>query len=102
MRASTEEGIALIAVLWMLILLSMIAAAISLETHSSSHVARNMVDNAAARLAADAGIQRAILDLTAVPEGDSKKFVTNGTIYNWRFSNSVVRISAQKEQSKSI
>src|SRR6185503_6495553 len=62
-RDGSEAGIALIAVLWTLILLSIIAAALSLETRSSTRIARNMAENATARAAADSGIQRAILDL---------------------------------------
>ena len=46
MSEGHEEGIALIAVLWMLILLSMMAAALSLEFHSSTRIARNMADDA--------------------------------------------------------
>ena len=65
MRSRGERGIALIAVLWALIVLSLIAAAVSVGTHSSIIIARNTADRAAARRAADAGIQRAILDLLA-------------------------------------
>jgi general secretion pathway protein K len=98
MNDRSEEGIALIAVLWTLIMLSIIAAALSLETRSSARVARNTADNAAARAAADAGIQRVILDLVTVP--DAKKFRTDGTIYKWRFANSTVHMSVQDEASK--
>src|SRR5262249_17724655 len=76
MSRSREQGIALIAVLWMLVLLSIVAAALSLETRSSTRVARNMAENAAARAAADAGVQRALLDLT----GDEAKFRADGTV----------------------
>jgi general secretion pathway protein K len=102
MRDRSEEGIALIAVLWMLTLLSIIAAALSLETRSSTRIARNMADNAAARAAAYAGIQRAVLDLedsTGAPT-DARKFRADGTVYAWRFANSTVHISVQDEGSK--
>jgi general secretion pathway protein K len=100
MRRRREEGIALISVLWTLVLLAIIAAAVCLETRTSSRIARNTANNAAAREAADAGIQRAILDLTAPPGADIKKLNTDGTVYNWQFANSIVHISAQKELSK--
>jgi type II secretory pathway component PulK len=93
-----QEGIALIAVLWMLILLSIIAAALSLETRSNIRIARNMADHATARAAADAGIQRATLDLISIP--DDQKFNTDGTVYNWGFGKGVVRISIQDELTK--
>jgi general secretion pathway protein K len=102
MRRRREEGIALIAVLWMLTLLSIVAAALSLESRSSTRIARNMAENAAARAAADAGIQRAILDLEASPTGpmDTAKFRADGTVYTWRFADSTVHISVQDEGGK--
>jgi general secretion pathway protein K len=99
MRERSEEGIALIAVLWMLTLLSIVAAALSLETRSSTRIARNMAENAVVRAAADAGIQRAILDLetsTGAPT-DTRKFLADGTVYNWQFVNSKVQVSIQDE-----
>jgi general secretion pathway protein K len=99
MRERSEEGIALIAVLWMLTLLSIVAAALSLETRSSTRIARNMAENAVVRAAADAGIQRAILDLvtsTGAPT-DARKFLADGTVYNWQFVNSKVQVSIQDE-----
>jgi general secretion pathway protein K len=95
MRDRRKEGIALIAVLWMLILLSIIAAALSLEIRSSTRIARNMAENAAARAAADAGIQRAIMDLVS-----ARKFRTDGTTYAWWFGNFTVQISVQDEVGK--
>lgn len=102
MRDRSEEGIALIAVLWTLALLSVIAATFTFETRSSTRIARNMVENAAARAAADAGIQRAILDLqgSTVPPTDTSNFRADGTIYAWQFSNCTVYISIKDEASK--
>ena len=102
MSDRSEEGIALIAVLWMLTLLSIVAAALSLEARSSTRIARNMTENATARAAADAGIQRAILDLetsTGAPT-DARKFRADGTVYTWRFAYSTVHISIKDEGSK--
>jgi general secretion pathway protein K len=102
MRDRSEEGIALIAVLWMLTLLTIVAAALSLETRSSARIARNMSENAAARAAADAGIQRAILGLessTGAPT-DPTRFRADGTNYTWLFANRTVKISVRDEASK--
>lgn len=97
-RGRSEEGIALIAVLWVLTLLSIIAASLSFEIRSSARIARNVADIAAARAAADAGVQRAILDLVTIP--DLKRFRTDGTVYKWRFANSMVHVSVQDEAPK--
>ena len=95
-RLGSEKGIALIAVLWLLILLSLVAAVVSLETHSGTRLSRNMAESAAARAAADAGIQRAVLDLITF----SGKFRGDGSRYNWQFANFTVHISIQYEVGK--
>ncbi len=84
--------------LWTLTLLSIIALSLALDARSSARIAHNTADNATARAAADAGIQRAILDLITVP--DVKKFRTDGAVYVWMFANSTVHISVQDEASK--
>jgi general secretion pathway protein K len=95
-RDSREEGIALIAVLWTLTLLAIIAGALSLEIRSSTRIARNMAEKAAVRAAADAGIQRAILDLMAL----NWKFRADGSPYTWRFAKCTVHLSVQYEAGK--
>jgi len=98
MRLRSEEGIALVAVLWVLALLSLIAALLSLETRTDARIARNSIDLAAAQAAADAGIDRAILDL--ISSETEKKFRADGTPYNWHFAGSDVRISVRDESDK--
>ena len=48
-RSRGRNGIALVAVLWVLVLLSIIAAAFLHETRTETKLARNLVDNAKAR-----------------------------------------------------
>jgi general secretion pathway protein K len=105
MRASdnsNQDGIAIVAVLWILVLLSLVAAAISLEARSSLWVARNMADYAVARAAADAGIQRAILELApdSVTSGKTPAFRPDGTNFVWRFAGCRVQLSAEDEKPK--
>jgi general secretion pathway protein K len=90
-------------VLWALTLLSVIAASLSTETRSEARIARNMADSAAARAAADAGIQRAILDLLDSQGGallGAAKFRPDGTVYAWPFGNSTVYLSVHDELGK--
>lgn len=98
MRREGERGVALIAVLWALALLSIIAASVSLEMRTSTRIAHNVSDQAAAREAAAAGVQRAILDLVT-RTGDGE-FRADGTTYVWSFASSAVRISLQDERGK--
>ena len=101
MRDRSEQGIALIAVIWALALLSIIAANLSVEANTSTRVARNLDESAVAQAAADAGIQRAILDLgTSTTTAGAGGFRSDGTVYAWRFSNSTVLISIKDEASK--
>ena len=58
-----RRGIALVAVLWVLVLLSVIAAGFLYETRTQTKLARNLVENAKARALADAGVHRAVLAL---------------------------------------
>jgi len=98
-----DEGIALIAVLWTLLLLSIIAAALIIETRSSTRIALNMTEGAALRAAADAGIQRAILELADARSSgalDTAKLRPDGTVYAWRFANRTVNFSIQGELGK--
>ncbi len=63
MRPVGRDGIALVAVLWVLVLLSVIAAGFLYETRTQTKLARNLVENAKARALADAGVHRAVLAL---------------------------------------
>jgi general secretion pathway protein K len=98
-----EKGVALLAVLWTLILLSTIAATLSTETRGDARIARNIADNAMARAAADAGVQRGILDLLDSRGGrqlDAARFSPDGADHVWSFGASVVLISVRDELGK--
>jgi general secretion pathway protein K len=100
-RDKSEDGIALIAVLWALALLSIMAAAFSFEARTGARIARNLTDNAAARAAADAGIQRAILMIASTRERSNDEiFGAGGKSYVWRFANFTIRISVRDERGK--
>jgi len=100
MKGKSDEGMALLAVLWVLALLSLIAALFSFETRISDRIARNAADKAATRAAAKAGIERAILDLASEPSIRNDHLHTDGTVYDWPFAGSTVRISIRDEFSK--
>jgi general secretion pathway protein K len=55
-----QRGIALLTVLWVLALLSVIAAGLVVQTHAELQLARNMKEAAAARALADGGVFLAI------------------------------------------
>src|SRR5262249_46828562 len=100
MARKSQQGIALIAVLWVLVLLSLVAALLVFESRSNARISHNMAENASARMAADAGIQRAILDLQTPVSGPAGLLRANGTVYAWVFGDYTVRLSIQDQLGK--
>src|SRR4029077_17418417 len=92
-RLPDQEGIALVTVLWVLVLLSVCAITFSWESHIAIRGARNLGEGAMARAAADAGIQRALMDLPASAGFEQAQ-------YRWRFGDSSVTISISDEAAK--
>ena len=58
-----QRGLALVTVLWVLVLLSLIAASSTKTTRTEINVTRNIIDNAKAEALADAGVYQAIYAL---------------------------------------
>jgi general secretion pathway protein K len=92
-RKPGERGAALLVVLWGLALAAMVVAAITMTAHSQALVARNAVEAAKARLAAEGGVQLGIRQLLASAPVRRKPFV-------WRDEEATVRISIQDEEGK--
>src|SRR5438105_375444 len=95
MRPRSSEGIALVAVLWVLVLLAVIAAAVMVETHSNYRAVRNIAEQATAEAVADAAIHRAIADLLEGPA--NRRWRTDGTPGPFDFEGRTVRISIQDQ-----
>jgi len=129
-RWRANRGIALVAVLWVIVLLAAMAVSFVGTIRTESTVTRNLVDNAGAQALADAGIYRAILALyhsfeevqtgsetgiltaqdestAATPEeAASGSPVQSGALrfdgrpYLWPFDDGVVQIAIQSEAGK--
>ncbi len=65
-RRASQRGIALVAVLWGLTILSIIAAAFLADTRGQSAITRNLLENAKARALADAGVYRAVAGILSI------------------------------------
>jgi Type II secretory pathway, component PulK len=97
-EAAGQRGFALVAVLWVLLLLSMLAVSYGLASRTSLALARNVVGRAEAEALADAGVHRVMAGLvatTAVPF-----YRIDGTPYRWAFGNGEVRFSVEDESGK--
>lgn len=93
-----QQGIALVLVLWVVSLLTVIAAAFSSNMRTEANLARNLVDSARARHIAEAGINHAIAQLLAPDTNDSWK--SAGKQYSVSFGDSKVEISILDEAGK--
>jgi len=61
----SSRGLALVTVLWVLVLLSLMAASFTAATRTDINLTRNLIENAQAQSLAEAGLARAILGLLA-------------------------------------
>jgi general secretion pathway protein K len=98
MIKSRQRGIALVAVLWALVLLAVIAATVLRESRSQNRLARNFVDAAQAEALADGGVHRAIAGL--IKPVSAGGWRVDGTIYAWRVGGGDVRIRIEDEGGK--
>lgn len=71
-----QQGMALVMVLWLIVLMSVIAAGHSRSTHIESRLAARHVETSAARQVAEAAVQLAIFDLLTRPADE--RMSTNG------------------------
>ncbi len=93
-----DSGIALIAVLWVMVVLAALAASFSTSTRTQVNLARNMVAAAEAEAIADAGTVRAAAGLAVtVRQGGLR---ADGTVYAWRFGGGQARFVIEDEGGK--
>ena len=72
-----QHGMALVIVLWLIVLLSVIAVGHASNVHSETRLAMQHLESARARVLAEAGIQRAILELLL--PGSGSDWPVNGS-----------------------
>ena len=95
---SSEEGIALVAVLWVISILSLIATAILTSTSFSYRMSRNAWSHVEAQAAADAAISRGILGM--LDKRPDLRWRIDGTTYNFAFGEWQARIRIEDEFGK--
>lgn len=93
-----RRGLALVSVLWVLTLLSLVAASFTNTTRTEINVAHNQVENAKAEAMADAGVYRTVLGLFVSDPEESWR--TDGTVYAWRFETGEIRAAVWDEGGK--
>jgi general secretion pathway protein K len=97
-RSRSSRGIALVAVLWVVVLLAVIGAAVISETHTEYRAVRNAIRLAAGEAVADAAIHRAIADL--LDSAGSHRWRIDGTPAPFQFDGQTVSVAVQDELGK--
>ncbi|MFQ5467752.1 MAG: general secretion pathway protein GspK [Kiloniellaceae bacterium] len=93
-----RRGLALVSVLWVLTLLSLIAASFMLSTRTEINLARNQGENARAEALADAGVYTALVGV--MNDDPDLAWRVDGTVYGWRFGAGELRVSVDDEGGK--
>ena len=88
----------LVAVLWILALLGIVAASFLRETRIETRITRNLLENARAEALADAGVERAKLGL--LDPDDETVWRADGTPYEFSFGEGRIRVTLQSEAGK--
>lgn len=100
-----ERGIALVLVLWVLTLMSLMAAGFLTETRTEVRTTHARIEAAEAEALADAGVNWAITRLMAQQTGEPGDgaeawLPTDGRVVEWTFEDGRVRLSVRDEMGK--
>ena len=86
-----QDGMALIVVLWLVVLLSIMAAGHSRNVHTDTTLASRQVQSAKARAIAEAGINHVILEMLAADS--DRKLPVDGSLFSIRIGDDDVTIA---------
>lgn len=94
-----ERGIALIAALWLTVLLTVIASGFAYSMRGEALAARNAISLAQARAAADGAVERVAFELSR-PRGHPQAWSPNGTLHEWKDGEIAIAASAVDEAAR--
>lgn len=97
-RFGDQRGLALVAVLWVVTVLALVAAVFTRETRGRLSLTRNLAEEAKAEALAEAGVNRAILVLLGLDE--SVPWRVDGGSFTFDFAGGRVRVTMQDEGGK--
>jgi general secretion pathway protein K len=96
---SSQRGVALVLVLWVSILLTVIASSFIAERRSETLIVRNSISMARAAAAADAAVQRGLLDAFR-NDNSPEVWRRDGQVHEWAFDGVPVRVEMRDESAK--
>jgi len=85
-----QKGMALVLVLWLVVLLGVLATGHARNAHTETNLVSRQMEAAQARALAEAGAQRAILDLMSNP---AQQWPVNGSINSFKFDDHDISIA---------
>jgi general secretion pathway protein K len=94
-----SEGIALIAALWLTVLLTVIASGFAFSMRGEALAARNALSLAQARAAADGAVERTVFELSR-PRNLVGAWTPDGQVRLWQDGDATIAASAVDEASK--
>jgi general secretion pathway protein K len=92
-----HRGIALVSVLWVLVLLSSVAAATVMEARTNATVSRNLIDASSSRNLAEGAIHLAVHNLY---RDDAGRWMGDGSVRKLSVGDATVDISVMNESGK--
>ena len=98
-RAGAQSGLALIAVLWLTVLLTVIASSFAFSMRSEILAARNALSLAQARAAADGAIERMVFELQR-PRNIPDVWLADGSPHGWQEDEATIVTMAVDESAK--
>ncbi|WP_319781379.1 type II secretion system protein GspK [Oceanisphaera sp. IT1-181] len=93
-----QRGIALLSVLWVLMLLTVIASSLALTSRSLGQQTRNITNAQQARLAAEAGIQLALFNLSMAPE--QRAWLADGSPYHFLLDDTQIWVATFNDSGR--
>lgn len=97
--ASSQRGIALIAVLWLTVLLTVIASGFAFSMRGGALAARNTMSVAQARAAADGAVERVAFEL-ARPRNTPDVWLPDGRVRTWADGEIAIASTAVDESAR--
>lgn len=94
-----DDGVALVAVLWLTILLTVVASGFAFSMHGEAVAARNALSLAQARAAADGAVERMAFELTR-PRNVAGVWQADGGVREWSEGEAKIAAAAVDESAR--
>jgi len=94
-----EDGIALVAALWLTVMLTVIASGFAFSMHSEALSARNALSVAQARATADGAVERVAFELGR-PRASPDVWMPDGQVRTWKDGDTTITVTAIDEAAR--